>query len=106
VITPPPRQRIDQWLWHTRIFKTRSLAARMIEAGGLRINRNKVLKPGHNIQPGDVVTFMHANSLHVIEVVSTATRRGPAPQARQLYRPAGDTPCDQSPHGDEKGDAQ
>lgn len=99
------RQRADQWLWYTRLIKTRSLAARMIEQGGLRINREKFTKPGHPVKPGDILTFMHAERLHVIEVLAISSRRGPAREARLLYRSAGRDSCEQSTHGDEKGDA-
>lgn len=98
-------QRIDQWLWHARLLKSRSLAARLVEAGRVRINRQKVSKSGHHVKPGDVLTFMHADRLHVIEVIALAKRRGPAREARQLYETTLSEPCEQSTHGDGKGGA-
>ncbi len=102
---PATRQRVDQWLWHTRLIKSRSLAARLVEAGQLRINRDKVLKPGYQIKPGDVLSFMHAGRLQVIEVVALASRRGPAREARLLYRSALGDDYEQSTQRDKKGDA-
>ncbi|MDH3742595.1 MAG: RNA-binding S4 domain-containing protein [Hyphomicrobiales bacterium] len=99
-------QRVDQWLWHARLIKSRSLAARLVEAGSIRVNRQKILKSGHQVKPGDVLTFMYADQLRVIEVVALARRRGPAREARQLYQLALTENCEQSTHGDQKGDAQ
>ena len=100
------RQRIDQWLWHSRLVKTRTLAARMVEGGKVRINRNKVRKAGYTIKPGDTLTFMHGGRLRVIEILLTATRRGPASEARTLYRDLTEPDCEQSTHGDRKGGVQ
>jgi len=33
-----PGQRLDKWLWCARLAKTRTGAARLIEAGKIRIN--------------------------------------------------------------------
>ncbi len=98
-------QRIDQWLWHARFLKSRSQAARLVERGKLRINRQKVKKPGHPVKPGDVLTFMYSDQLHVVEVIATATRRGPACEAQLLYERVETGSCEQSTHADEKGDA-
>ena len=101
----PSSQRVDQWLWQARLTKSRSLAARLVAAGVIRINREKISKPGHHLKIGDVLTFMHAGRLHVVKVLATAKRRGPAAEARQLYCNALDPDCEQSTHSDEKGDA-
>lgn len=99
-------QRIDQWLWHARLIKSRSLAARLVEAGGVRINRRKITKSGHQIRPGDILTFMYAERLRIVEVVALASRRGPAREAVLLYKSPARGGCEQSTHGDQKGGAQ
>lgn len=77
--------RIDKWLWHARFFKTRSLAAKLVDGGHCRVNRDRIRKPGHTIKPGDVLTFPQGRNIRVIEVLAISDRRGPAPEARLLY---------------------
>lgn len=81
-----PRQRIDRWLCFARLAKTRTLAAGLVANGRVRVNRAKIAKPSHEIGPGDVITFAYAGRVRVIEILSCATRRGPAAEARTLYR--------------------
>lgn len=87
-------QRLDQWLWHARFFKTRTLAAKFVGDGHVRITRGKdtqrIAKPSFAIMPGDILVFSRSERLRVIEIASLAARRGPAPEAQTLY-------ADQSP---------
>jgi ribosome-associated heat shock protein Hsp15 len=78
-------QRLDKWLWCARLIKTRSGAARLIEAGKVRINGARVVKPSRLVQAGDVVTAAALGKLTVVRVVAAAERRGPASLARGLY---------------------
>ncbi|MBE1282569.1 MAG: RNA-binding S4 domain-containing protein [Rhodobacteraceae bacterium] len=80
-----PKLRIDKWLWHARFFKTRSLAAKQVSAGHVRLNGIKTLKPAQNVGPGDVLTFAQGKVIRVVEVVALGERRGPAPEAQTLY---------------------
>jgi ribosome-associated heat shock protein Hsp15 len=77
--------RLDKWLWHARFCKTRSLAAKLCE-GGIRIDGALVVKPGATIRPGQVLTFALGRHVRVIELVAIGERRGPAEEARALYR--------------------
>ncbi len=77
--------RLDKWLWHARFVKTRSLAAKLCE-GGIRIDGNSVTKPGATVRPGQVLTFALGRHVRVIELVAIGDRRGPAEEARALYR--------------------
>lgn len=77
--------RIDKWLWFARFFKTRSLAAKQVGAGHVRVNGHKVLKPAQNVTAGDVLTFAQGAQIRVVEVVAPGARRGPAQEAQTLY---------------------
>lgn len=78
-------QRIDRWLWFARFLKTRTLSARLIAAGRVRINGQRVVKPSHPVGVGDVLTFPLADRIRVVRVLAAGTRRGPFAEASQLY---------------------
>lgn len=80
-------QRLDKWLWCARFLKARSGAARLVEGGLVRINRQPTDKPHARIRPGDVLTLPLHHDVVVIRVLALAARRGPAPEARTLYEP-------------------
>ena len=79
------RMRADKWLCFARFFKTRTLAADLIEGGRLRLNGVKVAKPAQAIGPGDVLTFAQGRRIRVIRLLALAERRGPPAEAQQLY---------------------
>jgi ribosome-associated heat shock protein Hsp15 len=79
------RQRIDKWLFFSRAVKSRSLAARLVVAGRVRINRDKAAQASDTVRPGDVLTIMLDRRILVWKVLSPGTRRGPAEEARTLY---------------------
>ncbi len=87
------RQRIDKWLWHARMVRTRSDAAALADAGYVRLNGKRI---GGNSQPvriGDIVTLALDRSVRVLKVEGFCERRGAAAAARALYRelrPAGE----------------
>ena len=81
--------RIDVWLWRARFFKTRSLAARIVEEGGMRLVRGQsrmpVDKPSRPVRCGDVLTFAQGPRWVAVKVEALGERRGPATEARALY---------------------
>jgi ribosome-associated heat shock protein Hsp15 len=79
-------QRLDKWLWCARFMRARADCARLIAAGSLRINRQPTDKPHARLRIGDVITLPIRDEVRVIEVLALAARRGPAPEARLLYR--------------------
>ena len=80
------RQRIDKWLWHARVLRTRSDAAALVEAGHVRLNGKRVTAASHLLRSGDVLTIALDRSVRLIEVAGFRERRGGAPEARALYR--------------------
>lgn len=76
--------RIDKWLWAARFFKTRSLAAKAVEGGKVRVN-GEGAKPARAIKPGDELAIRVGEFEWVVEVVALSRQRGPAAQAALLY---------------------
>ncbi|SMR71773.1 heat shock protein Hsp15 [Aliiroseovarius halocynthiae] len=87
--------RVDKWLWHARFFKTRGLASKLVSAGHVRVNSDKIAKASYGITEGDVLTFPQAKQVRVIRIVTLSTRRGPAPEAQALYEDL-DPPSDRA----------
>lgn len=92
------RQRIDKWLFFSRAVKSRSLAARLVVAGRVRINRDKAAQASDLVRPGDVLTITLDGRILVWKVLGAGVRRGPAEEARMLYE-------DMSPPPARKGEA-
>ena len=66
--TVPDRQRIDRWLWHARLVRTRSAAAALAEAGYVRVNGARIDAPGRMVRTGDVVTVALDRVVRVLKV--------------------------------------
>jgi ribosome-associated heat shock protein Hsp15 len=82
----PSSQRLDKWLWFTRMLKSRTLAADLVSAGKVRLNGERVTKPSQTVKTGDTLTFVLHERPRVLEVVAGGDRRGSAPEAQQLYK--------------------
>lgn len=87
------RQRIDKWLFFTRVVKSRSLAAKLVQSGKLRVNRNKIDQASYQIKIGDVLTITLERRILIYRVLGTGERRGPAAQARLLYEDLSPPEC-------------
>lgn len=79
------RQRIDKWLFFARVVKSRSLAAKLAQAGRVRVNRGKIDHASHQVRPGDVLTITLDRRILVYRILDAGVRRGPAEEARLLY---------------------
>ena len=66
-------------------MKHRSLAAALVEAGHIRLNRVRLTKPSHVVKPQDVLTIALHNQVKVVRVLAEPERRGSAPEASLLY---------------------
>ncbi len=78
------RQRIDRWLWHARVVRTRSDAASLADKGGVRVNGTRIAAASRCVRPGDVVTVT-LDRVRVLRVAGFSDRRGPAREACTLY---------------------
>ena len=79
------RQRIDKWLWHARVVRTRSAAAALVDGGMVRLNNERVAQPSRPVRPGDVVTVALDRYVRILKVTGYAERRGSADIARGLF---------------------
>jgi ribosome-associated heat shock protein Hsp15 len=79
------RQRIDKWLWHARVVRTRSAAAALAASGHVRVNGERVNAPSRAVRPDDVVTVALDRTVRVLRVLRFAERRGSADDARALW---------------------
>lgn len=83
--------RADVWLWRARFFKSRSLAARFVEEGRIRLTRDgaesRIDKSARALKIGDRLVFAMGGRLTAVTVTGLGERRGPAVEARSLYAP-------------------
>jgi ribosome-associated heat shock protein Hsp15 len=79
------RQRIDRWLWHARLVRTRDAAAVLAGSGYVRVNGTRVDAPGRMVRTGDVLTVALDHRVRVLKIVGFRDRRGPAGTGETLY---------------------
>jgi len=79
------RQRIDKWLWHARLVRTRTGAAALADTGHVRVNGQRIDAASRAVCAGDVVTVALDRSVRVLKVLGFAERRGAAEDARRLW---------------------
>ena len=81
--------RADVWLWRARFFKTRSLAAKFVDEGRVRLTRagqeSRLDKPARPVKVGDALVFALGGRLIAVTVMALGERRGPPAEARGLY---------------------
>jgi ribosome-associated heat shock protein Hsp15 len=82
---PVLRQRLDKWLFFTRLQKTRSIAQKAIESGDIRVNDARITQPSHALKAGDVVAVSLDRRDTIVRVLLPGVRRGPYEEARLLY---------------------
>jgi ribosomal 50S subunit-recycling heat shock protein len=79
------RQRVDRWLWHARLVRTRGAAAALAGGGFVRVNGARIDAPGRMVRAGDVITVALDRRVRVVKVLGFIERRGPAASAAALY---------------------
>jgi ribosome-associated heat shock protein Hsp15 len=80
--------RIDRWLWCTRHYKSRTLAAEAVSGGKVHLNGQRV-KPAHVLRVGDRVAITRPGYVFECEVLSLPRQRGAAPVAQACYAETG-----------------
>lgn len=78
--------RADKWLWATRFFKTRGLAADVCMDGKVKRNGHP-MKPSSPVQVGDLleIPFIEGPGVRRISVKAVIEKRVGAPQAQACY---------------------
>jgi len=95
------RQRIDKWLWHSRVVRTRAAAADLAASGHVRVNGHRVKVASRMLRLGDVVTISLYHGGRVLKVAGFAGQRGSGAAARLLYEELGVTAGGGEPVGHE-----
>ena len=89
-MSEPDACRADVGLWRARFFRTRSMAAKFLEEGRVRLARpgqdeHRLDKPARPVRVGDRLVFALGGRLVAVRVEAMGDRRGPATEARTLY---------------------
>jgi ribosome-associated heat shock protein Hsp15 len=77
--------RLDKWLWATRFFRTRTLAAKACELGRIEANHQPA-RSSREVRVGDMLSIRNEGGDFEVEVLGLSEMRGPASVAQQLYR--------------------
>ena len=80
----PDSLRVDLWLWYTRFFKTRVLAAAAVKGGHVRVNGERA-KVARKIVVGDQLRVVRNQLQYVVTVLSLPGARGPAKNMVDWY---------------------
>ena len=79
-------QRIDNWLFRSRIIKSRAKAQKVIFDGNIKINKIKISKSSTKIKVGDIITLNKITNIIIFSVESFANNRLSAKDAIKLYK--------------------
>lgn len=77
--------RMDKWLWASRFFKTRALAARACELGRIQCN-GQLAKAAREVRIADRLRVTNDGGDFEVDVLVLTEVRGPASIAQTLYR--------------------
>ena len=79
-------QRIDSWLFRSRLIKSREKAQKIILDGHVKINKIRALKPSVKIKIGDIITLTKFDNIFILSVENFAKNRLNAKEALKLYK--------------------
>ena len=78
-------QRIDQWLWHVRFFKTRLLSSKSIMSGNIEIDQSKIKKNHVNVRVGNKIKIIKNNLSQEVEILQLTKRRISPKEVDKFY---------------------
>lgn len=76
--------RIDKWLWASRLFRTRTLAATAVRGGKVRVNGTSV-KPARMVRAGDSIALWRGSQHMTVTVIAVMDRRISAKDVPSVY---------------------
>ncbi|WP_137129292.1 RNA-binding S4 domain-containing protein [Rhizobium sp. FY34] len=79
------RQRLDKWLFFSRLVRSRALAQDLIGAGFVRVNGQPVTQPSRLLKIGDRLELVLERRDVVLVVKAPGARRGTPAEARLLF---------------------
>jgi ribosome-associated heat shock protein Hsp15 len=77
-------QRLDKWLWCTRFYKTRGLAAGAVKQGRVTLNGVRA-KPARHVQIADDIVLRRPPFEYHLQVVGISKQRVTASKTGELY---------------------
>ena len=78
-------QRIDQWLWHVRIFKTRLLSSKSILSENIEIDQSKIKKNHVNVRVGTKIKIIKNKLSQEVEILQLTKRRISPKEVDKFY---------------------
>jgi ribosome-associated heat shock protein Hsp15 len=76
--------RIDKWLWASRIFKTRSIAADACKNGRVTVG-NVTVKPSRMVKVGEVISVRKPPITYSFRILKTIEQRVGAKLLPEIY---------------------
>lgn len=80
---PTPTQRVDKWLHHVRVFKTRSLATQACGRGHVTLDGQEV-KASRDLKFGDVLEVVRGDLRLRVRVLALPPQRLSAPRVPEF----------------------
>lgn len=91
------RQRIDRWIWHARVVKTREFAKALVEGGHVRVDSARETKAGAVVKAGQVLTVTLPGRVRVLKILGFVDHRGSAAVASRLFEDLSPPPPPREP---------